>query len=269
VRPVASLIVAAWPALVVAGAWQHRPRRRLLLPAAPSEPGAGPPPPSSTAVRRSVRLTARLGRPLRAIAGRPPDGSADAIAGLALLATVALAVLALPLAPLPGLAAAVLPAVRRRAAARAERDAIGDELPQVVDLFVLATGGGLTVPLALDAVASRCHGPVGRALGAAARRITLGQLPADALEGVLADTSDATRPLIAVLVAAERYGAPLAGPLERVAAEVRLQSRRRAEEAARRVPVKLLFPLVLCTLPAFALLTVVPLLISAFGSLRL
>ena len=42
-----------------------------------------------------------------------------------------------------------------------------------------------------------------------------------------------------------------------------------AEEAARRIPVKLLFPLVGCTLPAFALLTVAPLVAGALRSLRL
>jgi tight adherence protein C len=54
-----------------------------------------------------------------------------------------------------------------------------------------------------------------------------------------------------------------------LATDVRADRRRRAEEAARRVPVKLLFPLVLCVLPAFALLTVAPLLAGALGSLRL
>ena len=49
----------------------------------------------------------------------------------------------------------------------------------------------------------------------------------------------------------------------------RLARQIRAEEAARRVPVRLLFPLVLCVLPAFALLTVAPLLAGALRSLRL
>jgi tight adherence protein C len=77
------------------------------------------------------------------------------------------------------------------------------------------------------------------------------------------------RPLVASLVASERYGAPLATGLERLADEVRRDRRRRAEEVARKVPVKLLFPLVTCTLPAFGLLTVAPLIASAVRSLRL
>jgi hypothetical protein len=55
----------------------------------------------------------------------------------------------------------------------------------------------------------------------------------------------------------------------RALGEVRADRRRRAEEAARKVPVKLLFPLVTCTLPAFGLLTVAPLVASAVRSLRL
>ncbi len=266
--PLASALVVAWPLLIVAGGWRRRPRRRLAVPAAAPEPAAVASR-GSPIHGRAVRFATVLGRPLRALAGRVPDPGADALAGALALATATLAIVALPLAPLPALAGLAVPPIRRRAAARGTEAAIGRELPQVVDLFVLATGGGLTVPLAVGAVATRCSGPVGAAFAGAARRIALGQLPADAIEAVLADTSDAVRPLVAVLVAAERYGAPLAGPLEGVATDARLQARREAEEAARQVPVKLLFPLVLCTLPAFALLTVVPLLISALGSLRL
>jgi pilus assembly protein TadC len=71
-----------------------------------------------------------------------------------------------------------------------------------------------------------------------------------------------------VLVASERYGAPLLPGLERLGAEVRLQRQRRAEEAAGRIPVRLLFPLVGCILPAFALLTVAPLIAGALRALR-
>jgi tight adherence protein C len=47
----------------------------------------------------------------------------------------------------------------------------------------------------------------------------------------------------------------------------RHQRRQRADAAARRLPIKLSFPLVLCVLPAFIVLTVVPAIIGAFRTL--
>jgi tight adherence protein C len=98
--------------------------------------------------------------------------------------------------------------------------------------------------------------------------VTLGRRLADALDDLPTRAGEAVRPLVGALVASERYGAPLVTSLERLADEVRRDRRRRAEEAARKVPVKLLFPLVACTLPAFGLLTVAPLIASAVRSLR-
>jgi len=60
-----------------------------------------------------------------------------------------------------------------------------------------------------------------------------------------------------------------ADPLRRLAADLRAGARRRAETRARKVPVRLLFPLVGCTLPAFVLVTVVPPVLGALGSLDL
>jgi pilus assembly protein TadC len=60
----------------------------------------------------------------------------------------------------------------------------------------------------------------------------------------------------------------LAPLLERLAADARQMRRRRFDERARRLPVRLAVPLVLCTLPSFALLTVVPLLLAALTSLH-
>ena len=99
--------------------------------------------------------------------------------------------------------------------------------------------------------------------------VRVGRRLADALEDVPARAGEAVRPLVVALVASDRYGAPLSAALERLAGEVRRDRRRRAEEAARRVPVKLLFPLIGCTLPAFALLTVAPLVAGTVRSLRL
>lgn len=172
----------------------------------------------------------------------------------------------------PGLVVAIGPLAlwartrrqRRRAVARAE----DESLPEVVDLLALALGAGLTVRLAIDAVGRRAEGPVADALRAAAQAAAGERRLADALERSATGLGARAQPLLGALVASERYGAPLGPTLERLAAESRADLRRRAEERARRVPVLLLFPLVLCVLPAFALLTVTPLLAGALQSLR-
>ncbi|MGH9185289.1 MAG: type II secretion system F family protein [Acidimicrobiales bacterium] len=146
---------------------------------------------------------------------------------------------------------------------------VASSLPDVVDLFLLAVVGGLNVTLAVEEVARRAPPPMRPALGLVADQMARGARTADALAMLPGLAGDSTRPLVAALVAAERYGAPLLPALERVASEARVDRRRRADEAARRVPVKLLFPLVLCLLPAFTLLTVAPLLAGTLRSLHL
>ena len=50
--------------------------------------------------------------------------------------------------------------------------------------------------------------------------------------------------------------------------DIRAERRRRAEAQARTLPVKLAFPLVMCTLPSFVLLAIVPALLGAVSTLR-
>jgi tight adherence protein C len=150
---------------------------------------------------------------------------------------------------------------------RAREDQIVRELPDVVDLFRIASGGGLTVRHAVQAVQDIVDGPFADALHEVLRCVSFGERLADALPSLNTELGEPVRPLVAALVSAERDGAPLREPLERVAWVARDVRRRRAEESARRVPVQLLFPLVACVLPAFALLTVVPLLAGTLRTL--
>ena len=262
----ALVVGAAWGVLVLVGAWAGRPppRRVRSLHRAGGVPGRGSGVRPDLAAGPAEALAALAARALR----RPVPPAVAGRAGLAAL----LAAVWLPVAPPLALASAVavwaVPVVRARRARRRHEAVVRRSLPEVADLLVVAVGAGLTVHLAVAAVARRATGPVAAALRQAVDEAALGRRLADALADVPDRVGEGTRPLIAALVAAERYGGPLLDRLARLADEARADGRRRAEEAARRVPVALLFPLVFCTLPAFALLTVAPLLAGGLRSLR-
>jgi len=164
------------------------------------------------------------------------------------------------LGPVPTLAVvgAVLAVGRWRGLRRTRhhRREVQASLPDVVDLVRLGADAGLTVPLALDAVAEHATGPLAGAVGAVMDRVARGVRVVDALDGLRIDP--AVEPLVDALVDAERYGTPLADALARVAVDSRDQRRRQAEQRARRLPVQLLAPLVACALPATVVLAVVP-----------
>ncbi|HEX4979920.1 MAG TPA: type II secretion system F family protein [Acidimicrobiales bacterium] len=146
----------------------------------------------------------------------------------------------------------------RTAAARA-----ADDLAEVVDLMAVAAAAGANPRLAVEAAARHHRGEAAVWLAQVLRVVAGG----DRLTAALLQASDALpaapaerlRPLVAVLVDAERFGTPLAPALQRAADDFRVHRQHRAEARARKVPVRLLLPLVLCVLPAFALLTVAPL----------
>jgi tight adherence protein C len=184
---------------------------------------------------------------------------------------VAVAVAAWLLAgPLVAIASAVAMAVAvsalQRSAERRRIESLRRALPDAVDLFRLGADAGLTTPQAVVAVAG--HGPVlvAQQLRVVVARTDRGMRLVDALEELRQHT-----PLTALadaLVDAERYGTPLTDALARLAADARDQRRRDAEVRARRLPVQMLAPLVVCALPATVVLAVIPVVVVALGDLR-
>lgn len=263
----AAALGVAWAGWVVATWWRRRPGPRRVRALVPRFP------PAHLRPRRSP--AAAVGAVVLAIAGRAAgreQGALPPALELRVGRTLLAAGPALALHPLAALATAVgtwsLPVLAARRARTRHVAAVRRHLPEAVDLLSLAVGAGMNVPLAVAAVARRSPGPVAAALAVAVRQAAAGRRLGDGLADLPASLGEDVRPLVAALVSSERYGTSAAERLDRLAAELRTERRRRAEEAARRVPVKLLFPLVCCILPAFALLTVAPLLAGALSALR-
>lgn len=239
-------------------------------------------PPPAGAPRRS--LTARLGGfvPLRAttraMLAELAGSRADEVAGSKLLLAVAGVAAALVLAR-PPVAFAAAPlfaaagwraphlALQRRGRERDER--VRATLPDALDLMAACALAGMGIDQALRTVTNETSGPLGAALGEMVRGLDAG-LPRPAAYEIFARAAPApeVRSLVRALRRAERYGTPVAPVLVAQAREVRGRRRASAEESARAAPVRMLFPLVLCFLPAFVLLTVAPIVLSALRSFR-
>jgi tight adherence protein C len=214
--------------------------------------------------------TAALGRRLRRVARRPDDPSADVRVGSIAVVAALSAAVDVRAALLVAVGAAVLTTWRARADLRMQQTQLAADTPDVIDLLRLAVGSGLNLRLALAAAASRSPPSWRPTLLTIDQRLALGEPLVVSFDDAGRRLGDgAGRHLLRVLAAAERDGTPLLPALTRLADDARVDRRRAGEEAARRLPVKLLFPLVLCVLPAFVLLALAPLLASALGSLRL
>ncbi len=217
---------------------------------------------------RPAALVAQVGGAVRTRvpALAPRD---DATVGAAVLAVLGALALAPITAPIVVGCAAVAVVLGRRRIVAVEAEATRRCLPDTVDLLRLAVGAGATPRLALAAAAQHGEGPLAVELRELDRRLRAGSPLAVELDRIAASQGAPVLALVGVVRAAALDGAPLAPALDRLADELRADRRRHAEAEARRLPVKLLLPLVCCALPALVLLSIVPLVVGTLRSLHL
>ena len=215
--------------------------------------------------------TARLGSALRkrVVEWLPSlDAVGDSAVGAAAIGSVVLGAIAPPFGALPPVALGAVAVGRTRADRIRRARAIDRGMVQLVDLLALAIAGGLPLRQAFWAVSPRLP-PDHRLLAdALLDRVQRGESFVAGLRRYGEQLGPSGRELITILISSERDGAPLAAGLERAAAATRRAQRRDLERRARQLPVTLLLPLVCCVLPAFVVLTLVPLLAGTLGDLR-
>lgn len=155
----------------------------------------------------------------------------------------------------------------RRAKRRQER--MATSVPDLVELLVATTDAGLSPAVALRRTAPLLHGPLGDELRWVVSEVELGVPWQRSIEQMVARTEvPSLRALAAALSRSQQLGTVLGSTLRRVAEDLRRERRARAEETARKAPIKMLFPLVFLILPAFLLLTVGPVVLSTLESLH-
>lgn len=215
-------------------------------------------------------------------AGNPPGWDAERVLAFKLLLPPGLAILGFLLARFAGLDGLLtfamvglfavigyyLPEWIVRSAAEKRQTSIRRTLPDALDLLSITVEAGLSFDAALVRVARNMRGPLGEELYRVVQEIQLGKSRSEALR----DLGDRTnvedlRSFVLAMVQAEVFGIPIANVLKIQAAEIRLRKRQRAEEQAQKLPVKIVFPLILGIFPAIFVVLLGPAAIQIFNAL--
>jgi tight adherence protein C len=144
-------------------------------------------------------------------------------------------------------------------------------LPDALDLLVVCVEAGLGLNAAIVKVAQEINiaSPVlSQEFRQVNNEMKAGVNRIDALRSLAERTGVADiKSLVAVLVQTDRLGTSIAASLRAQSDSLRVKRRQRAEEAAHKVAVKLVFPLVLCIFPELLLVLLGPGFISVFRAL--
>lgn len=155
-----------------------------------------------------------------------------------------------------------------RRAERRQAD-IRRTLPETLDLLAISVQAGLGLEGAIELVSRKLPGALGEELQRLLQETQLGTSRREALEKLRSRTDvPELSAFTLALVQADTIGSPIAEVLRSHAAEIRMIRRQRAREAAAKVPVKLLFPLLFGIFPALAIVVIGPAAVSiaqAFG----
>jgi tight adherence protein C len=150
--------------------------------------------------------------------------------------------------------------------------AIQNGLPDALDLLIVCLEAGLAIDQALLKCAEElqiAHPLLAEELRLINVETRAGKPRIEAFKNFAARTQvEDVRSLVAMLIQTDRFGTSIAQALRTHAEVSRTKRRQRAEEAAAKMGVKLVFPLVFCLFPAFYVVTLGPAVIKfmhAFG----
>jgi len=150
--------------------------------------------------------------------------------------------------------------LKRRARSRVEQITKG--LPDALDLMVVCLEAGLGLNATISRVGeerSTVKDVVGDEFAQVALELRNGRTRADALRALAARNGvDDLKALVGLVIQSDKLGASMSKTLRTHAELLRTRRRQRAEEAARKLPIKVLFPLAVCILPALFIVTTGP-----------
>lgn len=226
------------------------------------------------AVRRLDRLLSRAGRPPawpleRLLVVKLVLPPLVALLGLLYLERTAAGSLPLLVVVVGTLTAYFLPELLLYSRGRERSARIAVELPDTLDQMTIAVEAGLGFDSAMARAGRNGKGPLAAELVRTLQDIQVGQSRRQAYEALATriDVPDLRR-FVRAVVQADKYGVSVVDVLRTQAAEMRIKRRQRAEERAMQIPVKVIFPLMLCILPVLFLVLLAPAVLDIVAAFR-
>jgi len=214
-------------------------------------------------VARLNRLAGAAGRPAgwpvpKLVGAKLVLGFVAAIVGL-LIVSGGPSTLTVGMAVVGTVVVYFLPELLLYSRGKERQEAIQLELPDTLDQMTIAVEAGLGFEAAMARASANGKGPLAEELGRTLQDIAVGQPRREAYL-TLADRTGVQdlRRFIRAVVQADQYGVSIADVLRTQAQEMRLKRRQRAEEKAMQIPVKVIFPLILCILPTLFIVLLGP-----------
>ncbi len=136
---------------------------------------------------------------------------------------------------------------------------IQNTLPYFLDLMVVGMEAGLGFDAAVNRVIQKSSGPLSDEFNRALQEIRIGKHRRDAMRDIANRAGvDDLSTFLAAIIQADELGISIGNVLRVQAQQFRVKRRQRAEEAAMKLPVKMLFPLVFCIFPAIFIVLLGP-----------
>lgn len=143
--------------------------------------------------------------------------------------------------------------------ARARQAKIQKKLPDMMDLIFVSVEAGLGFDMALKRTTEKMPGPLSDEIKRALDEMNKGRSREEALRGIYHRTGvEDLSSFITAVIQSEQLGSNIANMLRVQSTSMRQRRRQRAEQAAMKVPVKLLFPLVFFMMPALFIVILGP-----------
>ncbi|MGI6308991.1 MAG: type II secretion system F family protein [Dethiobacteria bacterium] len=127
---------------------------------------------------------------------------------------------------------------------------IQKNLPDTLDLLLVSVEAGLGFDMALKRVTEQATGVLSKEITRALEEMRMGKTREEALRGIVERTGvPDLSSFISAVIQSEQLGSNIANTLRIQAEGMRQKRRQRAEEAAMKAPIKMLFPLVFFIFP--------------------